>query len=274
MTPEEERYYPQPLKYMNMKYITYSIDNRIARITLNRPEKRNALNGTVVEELLQVLDTAERDDKVKVIILKAEGNTFCAGADLAYLRQLQKITYEENLADSHRLKELFYRIYTLEKVVIAQVQGHAIAGGCGLATVCDFSFVVPEAKLGYTEARIGFIPAIVAVFLLRKIGEGRARELLLGGNLISAEKAVQYGMMNRVVAATELASAVEEFALSLCRDNSGESMADIKRMIARVQEMGLPDGTNYAAEMNAKARAREDCREGIAAFLNKGRVQW
>jgi methylglutaconyl-CoA hydratase len=187
-----------------MQFVKFEVKNRIGYITLNRPDKRNALNFQVVSELKQAFWNADNDDHCKVIVLKAEGAAFCAGADLDYLQQLQNNTYNENLADSTHLKELFEQIYTLSKVVIAQIQGHAIAGGSGLATVCDFSFAVPEAMFGYTEVKIGFIPAIVKVFLLRKIGEGKAKELLLSGSLITAEEAKQMGLINRVIEADKL----------------------------------------------------------------------
>jgi methylglutaconyl-CoA hydratase len=257
-----------------MNSIRYNIQNRIAYITLNRPEKRNALNAETVSELKQAFGEAAADADVKVIILGGEGKAFCAGADLAYLQQLQNNTFEENLADSQHLMQLFHQIYTLSKPVIAAINGHALAGGCGLATVCDFSFSVPEAKFGYTEVKIGFIPAIVKVFLLRKIGEGRAKELLLGGQLITAEKAAQWGLINDVVPADELQQKVEEHALMLCTQNSAQSMALTKQMIAKVQELPLEEALQYAAEKNAAARATEDCRRGISSFLNKEELQW
>ncbi len=257
-----------------MDFVKYDTKDGIGFITLNRPDKRNALNYQVVAELKESFTKASEDDQVKVIVLRANGKAFCAGADLAYLQQLQANTYEENLEDSSHLKELFYQIYTLDKVVIAQVHGHAIAGGCGLATVCDFSFTVPEARFGYTEVRIGFIPAIVKVFLLRKIGEAKAKELLLTGELISAEEAKQLSLVNDVVAADGLEEHVLKFAQMLVTKNSGQSMGFTKQMIANVQAMTLEEGLQYAAEMNAKARASEDCQKGIASFLNKEEIKW
>lgn len=257
-----------------MKLVDYKVQERIGVITLNRPEKRNALSHELVADIKEALDKAEKDDLVKVIILKANGEAFCAGADLTYLQQLQKFTYEENLQDSNHLKELFLKIYTHPKMVIAQVQGHALAGGCGLATVCDFSYTVPEAKFGYTEVKIGFIPALVAVFLLRKIGEARSKELLLGGELLSAEQAVQIGLVNKVVPAEKLENEVLAFAKKLTEGNSGQSMKLTKQMIAQVQSLPLNEALNYAAEMNAKARSTEDCKRGIAAFLNKEKLTW
>ena len=257
-----------------MNYVEYTVKDRIGFITLNRPDKRNALSFELVKELKDAFTAVEGDDHAKIIILKANGQAFCAGADLAYLQQLQNFSYEENLADSNHLKELLLQIYTLKKVVIAQVQGHALAGGCGLATVCDFIFTVPEAKFGYTEVKIGFIPAIVMVFLLRKIGEAKVKQLLLSGDLVSAEEAYQLGMVNRIVARGDLENEVESFASRLLEENSSHSMMVTKQMIAQVQSMSLEAALSFAAEMNANVRASSDCKKGISAFLKKEKIVW
>jgi methylglutaconyl-CoA hydratase len=257
-----------------MNLVLYDVKDHIAYLTLNRPDKRNALNSEMVEELIKAFSRASADEQAKVIILKANGKVFCAGADLAYLQQLQNNSFEENLADSSQLAMLFQLIYTLNKVVIAQIHGHAIAGGCGLATVCDFSFSVPDASFGYTEVKIGFIPAIVSLFLLRKTGETRARELLLSGELISAEKAKSYNLINYVVEADALEEQVHTFARQLCEKNSAQSMALTKQLISDIQSYSLEEGLAYAAHMNAKARESEDCKKGIAAFVNKEEIKW
>ena len=257
-----------------MEYITIDIKDRVGTITLNRPEKRNALNFELVAELKEAFTSLEGDQNVKVIVLNANGTAFCAGADLAYLQKLQGYSHDENLMDSNHLKELFLKIYTLQKVVVAQIQGNAIAGGCGLASVCDFAFTVPEAMFGYTEVKIGFIPAIVMVFLLRKIGEGHAKQLLLGGELITADEAYRMGMVNKVVPSDTLEVSVRTFVNKLLVENSGQSMASTKQMIAKVQSMPLEDALNHAAELNAHARSSEDCKKGIAAFLSKQKITW
>ena len=257
-----------------METLIYHAENRIGYITLNRPEKRNALNALLVHELLQVFNDAENDPRVTVVVVKANGDAFCAGADLGYLQELQSFSFEENVKDSTRLKELFYRIYTLKKIVIAQVEGHALAGGCGLANVCDFTFAAPEAKFGYTEVKIGFIPAIVMVFLIRKIGEARAKQLLLSGDLISADEARQISLVHNVFPRDSLAKEVTSFATKLITTNSGNSMMTAKRMMADIQSMPLEDALTYAAEMNAAARGTDDCKKGIAAFLNKEKIGW
>ncbi len=259
---------------MEYQHIESLSQNNVNFVTIRRPEKRNALNAQLVTELKHALRHAADSDQVKVVVLKAAGKAFCAGADLGYLQDLQRFSEEENLQDSQHLKELFWLVYTLPKPVIAQVQGHAIAGGCGLATVCDFVFSVPEAKFGYTEVKIGFVPAIVMLFLVRKIGEAHARNLLLGGDLISAAKAEQLGMVHQIVPPEQLGQHVKDFAYKLCQQNSGDSMRLTKQMLGKIQEMPLGQALDFAAEQNAAARHTADCKKGIAAFLSKQPVQW
>ena len=257
-----------------MEYIEYEVDDRLAYITLNRPEKSNALSYELVSELRAAFKAAEEDDAVKIVILKAHGETFCAGADLNYLKELQTNSFEQNLADSDHLKELFLQIYQLKKVVISQVHAHALAGGCGLATVCDFTFAAREANFGYTEVRIGFIPAIVMVFLLRKIGESKAKQLLLSGAMISAEEALSLGLIHFVTEKINLEKEVRTFAQELITNNSAYAMGLTKQLIAKVQSLPLEESLSFASEMNAKARDSEDCKKGITAFLNKEKMTW
>jgi methylglutaconyl-CoA hydratase len=256
------------------EYIRYEVVDRVAWITIDRPDKRNALNSKVVAELLTAFQVAEAAENVKVCVLKANGKAFCAGADLEYLKTLQAYDFDQNLQDSSQLKSAFEWIYKMGKPVIAMIQGHAIAGGAGLATVCDFAFSVPEAQFGYTEVRIGFIPAIVMLFLIRKIGETRAKELLLSGALIDAATAERYNMITKVVAADEIEAFVKTFAGHLCTQNSAQSMAITKKMIGDIQHFPVAEALNFAARMNARARGSEDCKRGIAAFLNKEEISW
>lgn len=243
-------------------------------ITLDRVEKKNALNDEMVDELKLQFKHAFEDETIKIIVLEANGDVFSAGADLAYLQKLQQNSLAENAADSSSLAELFQMIYEGPKVVIAAVQGHAIAGGCGLATVCDFCFATEEAKFGYTEVRIGFIPAIVSYFLTRKIGETKSKELLLTGALISAEEAQKIGMINYVVKSDELKKEVEKFANQIALNCSAQALDKTKELIRTVQSLDTFTAMEYAAQMNAKARATEDCKKGINSFLNKEKVQW
>lgn len=257
-----------------MKLIQYAVRDRIAFITLNRPEKSNALNLDMIAELRTAFSAAEENDAVKAIILRANGDVFCAGADLHSLRDLQTNSFEQNRVDSDYLKDLLLQIYQLKKVVISQVHAPALAGGCGLATVCDFTFAAPEAIFGYTEVRIGFVPAIVMVFLLRKLGETKARHLLLGGSTITADEALRLGLINFVREKESLERDVTEFALQLIENNSAYAMGVTKQMIGKVQSLSIEEALDFASEMNAKARSSDDCKRGVAAFLNKERITW
>ncbi len=258
----------------NWELIKYEVQNRTSVITMNRPEKRNALSPQLVRELSEAFTRAENDRKVRVVVLTGEGKAFSAGADLQYIQQMQEASYEDNLADSLRLMELFKLIYTLNKPVIAALNGHAIAGGCGLATVCDFIFSVPEAKLGYTEVRIGFIPAIVSTFLIRRIGEGKARELLLTGKLITAEEALKINLINRIIPSDKLLNETLEFAQELAETTSGEAISRTKWLIANIYNFPFPQNLEFAAEQNAKARQTRDCQIGISRFLKKEEQKW
>ena len=252
----------------------YLVKDRVAYITINRPEKRNALNAALVADLGSLFDKAEHDNQVKIIILNALGDVFSAGADLDYLKQLQANSFEANLKDSNQLKNLFHKIYTHPKIVIAQVEGHAIAGGCGLATVCDFVFSTPESKFGYTEVKIGFIPAIVSIFCIRKIGESQTKQLLFTGDLISAARAKEINLINFITEKNKIEQEVLDFASKLCVSASTQSLALTKQLITNVQDLPLTEALDYAAEMNAHARSTEDCKKGIDAFLNKNQIKW
>jgi len=257
-----------------MDFIEYQVSNKVATITINRPEKRNALNPTLVKELTDSFTLANNDVYVRVILLKANGKAFSAGADLEYLQQLQQNSFEDNLQDSNNLRQLFESIYNSPKITIAQIEGHAIAGGCGLATITDYSFSIPDAQFGYTEVKIGFIPAIVMFFLLRKTSENIARKILLSGDLFTAIQAKEYGLITDVLDDSIIESHVEDFAFTLIESTSGTSIEYTKKMISNIQSMNMKDALDYAANQNAHLRATEDCKKGISAFLNKEIIKW
>lgn len=258
-----------------MKLVLTEVRERIGYITLNRPEKRNALSPELVDELKVAFSKMQNNSDVKVVVLQANGKVFCAGADLAYLQQLQGFSHEENVQDSGSLSELFRMIYEFPKVVIAKVHGHAIAGGCGLASVCDFILTVPDAKFGYTEVRIGFVPAIVSYFLIKKIGESRARQYLLTGDLYDATFFARSGLIYEVAAGQEeLEESVQQLALKLINRNSEQSMRLTKSLVAEIGSMTLDEAMTYAAHVNADARATDDCIKGIGAFLAGESLSW
>jgi methylglutaconyl-CoA hydratase len=259
---------------MSESLVLYTVADRIATITLNRPQKKNALSAELVLQLTDIILEAADDDLVKVIILKANGNVFSAGADLAYLQQLQNNSHEENLNDSKNLEKLFTTIYYLPKVVIAQVEGHAIAGGCGLATVCDIIFSVPEAKFGYTEVKLGFVPAIVSCFLLRKTSETLAKRLLLTAELFSAQQALDFGLITFLAEKEEIDGKVQEFSLNLCEQASSNALMVTKQLIGQTTNPNLEKSLEIAVQINARVRESADFKKGVASFLNKEPIQW
>lgn len=254
--------------------ILLQISERIATITLNRPDKRNALNSAMVQRLTEIFKQIDEKTDTKVVIIKANGPVFSAGADLAYMQQLAKNTFEENLADSLALADLFYAIFSCKKVTIAQVEGHAIAGGCGLATVCDFVFAVPEAKFGYTEVKLGFAPAIVSCFLAPKIGDALTRKLLLTGELLEATEALSYNLITAVTNAPDIHQNVRNFAKKLCKNASANALQQTKKLINANGFANLPAQLHNAAQVNAQLRESDDFKRGIASFLNKEELYW
>lgn len=254
--------------------IHYTVADRVATITMNRPDKRNALNADLVFELAGAFASAAEDDEVRVVVLTGSGAAFSAGADLAALEDMSTAGAEESLDDSRQLASLFEQIYLLPKPVIARVNGHAIAGGCGLATVCDFAVAAESARLGFTEVRIGFVPAIVSVFVLRKVGEAAARDLLLRGALMPAETAADIGLITRAVAEDRLDAEVEALAAELATETSPTAVGLTKHLLAHIQGMGLREAVAYAAQVNAFARGTDDCLAGVRAFLEKKSPPW
>lgn len=250
------------------------IRDRVGIITLNRPEKRNALNPEMVEQLYQAFRTFFEQDDVKVLKLRAEGDVFCAGADLEVIRKLKSASYEENLDDSKALAKLFSLIHYGTKPVIAVLHGHAIAGGCGLATVCDIVLAAESAKLGYTETRIGFVPALVAQFLLRKVGGTHARNLLLTGTLISADEAAGIGLVTESIADSDFNERVDKVIDNLLYKTSGQALQSTKALFNKVSDMSVDEALEYASGVNASARGSEDCQRGIQAFLDKEKIRW
>jgi len=253
---------------MSFDLLTLTKNHPLATITMTREAKRNALSPELMRELSEAFDELASDVDVRVVILTGQGNIFSAGADLAYLQKISENGPEENLADSRILRDLLWKIYTFPKFTIAQVHGAALAGGCGLATVCDVIFAADDSQFGYTETAIGFIPALVSLFLVRKIGEQHARELLLSARKITAEDAYSLGLVQYVVPCGSLEASVQEYALQVAK-NSPSAIALTKSVLAEQHGMSLKAGLDYAAAMNALARGTEDMKRGLAKFLKK-----
>ena len=247
--------------------IKYEIKNEIGILTLNRPEKRNALHPELARQMKLKLKEAAEDKSVKVLIITGEGKAFCSGADLEYLDEMRNYSSMQNEMDTRELAELFLSFYNFPKLVIAAVNGAAIAGGCGLASVCDI-IVADEinARFGYSEVKIGFIPAIVSTFLIRRVGEGMAKHLLLSGELIEAKRAYEIGFVNY------LSSNVLEFSLDLAsnlKSNSQQSVELTKSLIKNVSGLSVEDAVEYCIGLNTISRTTEDFKIGLNNFLTK-----
>lgn len=242
-------------------------------LTLNRPDVRNALSTDLRRALESELARADAEQDVRAVVLTGAGDAFCAGLDLRELETIADRSAAENRSDSRAFADLLLRMVTLSKPLVAAVNGPAVAGGAGLVTACDLAVMDREARIGYSEARIGFVAAVVSVLLVRQIGEKHARDLLLSARLVSAEEAVAMGLVNDVVAPGQaLASAVDR-AAALAR-NAPSSLAMTKTLLASVPSLGLEDGLRFAVELNALARAGDDLREGVRAFLEKRLPSW
>lgn len=261
-------------KWLSVTYQTLKLEYEaeIAVITLNRPDKRNAISAQMITELLGALDAVEAAPS-RVAILTGSGKAFCAGIDLEGLRALAGQTAEQNLADSQLMAKMFHRIYTFPKPLITAVNGAAIAGGCGIATLADFTLAVPEAKFGYTEVKIGFIPALVSVFLRRQIGEKSARDLVLSGRIISAADAHRMGLVMEVVPAEQLSARAREVA-GILLAASPTSIALTKRMLVAMDAAALQRDLEIAIHENAEIRKTADFREGLSSFLEKREPNW
>lgn len=254
--------------------ILKNVKNRIGTLILNRPEKRNALDSEMIGGLLKGLEEMGNDQRVKVVVIKGQGSVFCSGADLSHLKEIKDNSYLDNLSDSRQLATLFQKIFQYPKVVIAQVEGSALAGGCGLALVCDFVFAVPDVKFGFPEVKIGFLPALVMVFAREKLGPGKTRNLLLAGNLFDTEAAKALGLVYQMVPKEDIETHVGQFATNLVQDNSDQSMADIKDMLVTIQGKNFYEALEYAAIKNAKARKTAHFEKGLSAFLSKEKMRW
>ena len=244
----------------------------IATITLNRPEKRNAISPEMILDILAAFDEVE-SGAARVLIVTGAGKAFCSGMDLEALKALAKQTSTEQREDADRLTKLFRRIWSFPRPTIAAVNGHAIAGGCGLATLCDCTIAVPEAKFGYPEVKIGFLPAVVSIFLVRQIGEKNARDLLLTGKTIEAAEAHRLGLVSEIVPAEELSNRAQQLAATLLAA-SPTSLRITKKLLCDFAAPEINRELELAAMESAQIRSTEDFREGLSSFLEKRAPRW
>jgi methylglutaconyl-CoA hydratase len=247
--------------------LTVEVAEGIATLTLNRPEKRNALNGELVDALHDALGEVAADPEVGVVALRGAGADFCAGADLAEVEKTAEMGTEESLADAQRMGDLFVALRTLDRPVVAVVQGRALAGGAGLASACDLVLARDDARLGYPEVHLGFVPAMVMAILRRKVGESRAFELVARGRRIDAAEARELGLVNRVFPDARFESDVAAYLAELAA-LPPSALALTKRLLYGLDGMSFEEGIARGAEVNAIARGSDACREGVRRFLD------
>jgi methylglutaconyl-CoA hydratase len=257
---------------MSYKTLLVTEERGVRTIMLNRPERRNAMTPEMQDELIAAMNEAVAGE-CQVVVFAGAGEAFCAGLDMTHLQAMADKSQSEHVADAERVARMFRTLYELPKPTIAAVHGAAIAGGTGLAMICDFTIAVHAVKFGFTEVRIGFVPALVSAFLTLQIGDKRARDLLLTGRLFQAEEAAELGIVNEVVQGDQLATRVQELAKVL-KGNSPQSMMATKQLLASQNKVWLDAAISHSLLANSEARSMHDFREGVTAFLEKRKPVW
>jgi methylglutaconyl-CoA hydratase len=248
-------------------------DGRVGRIWLARPEVRNAFNAVMIGELREALGALAADDSVRVIVLSGRGTAFCAGADLAWMREIVRFSREQNLRESLDLAECLHDVYSVPKPTVARVNGPAIGGGTGFVSACDIAVASTEARFGLSEVKIGVVPAAISPYVVRRIGESRARQYFLTGERFDGRRAAEIGLVNIAVEPGDLDARVGEIVSSLL-SSGPEALAKAKELLTRVPGMSFPEAKRYTAEMIAGLRVSAEAQEGMAAFLEKRKPKW
>ncbi len=263
-------------KFMGEKVfetILFDIKGPVANIVFNRPQIHNAFNDTMINELIAAFDDIEKNRDIRVVVLTGKGKSFCAGADLNWMRRVRDFSYEENFKESLALSEMLYKIYTCSRPTIARVNGTAIGGGTGLVAVCDIAIGAEGARFSFSEVKLGLIPACISPYVIRKCGEGRCREFFLTGERLTAQKALNAGLLNMVVPLEELDSAVFNLVNQLI--SSGPvAIRQCKDLLKNVPGMAWEDVKRYTAEIISRMRISDEGQEGMNAFLEKRRPKW
>jgi methylglutaconyl-CoA hydratase len=253
--------------------IKCNLDKDIAYVTFCRPEVHNAFNDAVIYEMTDLFNELEKNLSLRGIVLTGEGKSFCAGADLNWMKQVIAQSFEENLKESKALAELFNIIYNFRCPVIGKINGAAIGGGVGFVAVCDIAITAESAKFSFSEVKIGLVPACIGPYVIKKLGEGKAREYFITGERMNAEKAFQIGLVNRVVSDDKLDTAVDEL-LNMIKSSGPSAISVAKQLVSLVPNMPATEYKPFTAEMIAKLRISEEGQEGMNAFLEKRTPKW
>jgi methylglutaconyl-CoA hydratase len=255
---------------MGLKNLLYKITDGCAEIVLNRPEKMNSLDEELILNLTDILNDFSSNDEINVIVITGAGGNFCSGLYLDYLQKISQYDILQNKEDSRKFKNLLLSIYNSPKPVIAKVSGYCFAGGCGIASACDIIVADQTAKFAYTEVKIGFIPAIVMLFLLKRINESHAKDLLLSARIFNADEAYRIGLINYFADSAEIDNKVNELCIQF-KKNSSSSLKLTKEMFSNISGMDFEKALEYACDLNAITRLTPDCKKGISDFLNKNK---
>jgi methylglutaconyl-CoA hydratase len=253
--------------------IKCNIDKDIAYVTFCRPEVHNAFNDTVIYEMTDLFAGLGKEKGIRAVVLSGEGKSFCAGADLNWMKRVINQSFEENLKESNALAELFSMIYNFRCPVIGRINGAAIGGGVGFVSVCDITVAAESAKFSFSEVKIGLVPACIGPYVVKKIGEGRAREYFITGERINAEKAFQIGLINKVVGDQKLDEAIKEL-LATIKSSGPEAIGVAKKLVSSVPHMAEEIYKPFTAEMIARLRISKEGQEGMNAFLEKRKPKW
>jgi methylglutaconyl-CoA hydratase len=258
---------------MKLTTVKYEINDKLACVTFNRPEIHNAFNSTVIAEMTQVFKAIGDEKNVRVVLLTGEGKSFCSGADLNWMRGVIKQTFEENLAESNALAELFHIMYTCKRPIVGRINGAAIGGGTGFVSVCDIAIAARSAKFSFSEVKIGVVPACIGPYVVKKMGEGKTRELFITGERMNADRAHEVGLINKVVDDDQLDAEVDKMIKAII-SSGPEAVGMAKELIRSVPGMKPEEYKPYTAEMIAKLRVSDEGQEGMDAFLNKRKPKW
>jgi len=253
--------------------LLYEVEKNVARVTLNRPDVHNAFDDVMIRELAEAFADIEKRPEVRAVVLSGEGKSFCAGADLNWMRRVKDYSYDDNLCESLELSDMLYKIYASPKPTIARVNGAAIGGGTGLVAVCDIAVAAETAKFSFSEVKLGLIPACISPYVLKKCGEGKCREFFLTGERLTADKVLSAGLINTVVPPEGLDAAVDRY-LSQLLSSGPEAITTCKELLRNVPLMSYDEVKKYTAEVIARIRMSDEGQEGMAAFLEKRRPKW
>jgi methylglutaconyl-CoA hydratase len=260
---------------MAKKYETIRLEDkgRIARITFCRPEVHNAFNDTVIYELTDCFTKLKNNAELRVIVLTGEGKSFCAGADLNWMRRVKEYGYEKNYEESLALAELFHLIYTMPVPIIGRINGAAIGGGTGFVALCDIAVAAESAKFSFSEVKIGVVPACIGPYVIKKIGEGKAREFFISGERLTAQEAHRIGLVNRWYPDDQFDGEIEKLITTVL-SSGPHAVAMAKELVSNVPNMPSDKFKPYTADMIAKLRKSDEGQEGMDAFLNKRKPNW